>query len=194
MEGFAVKEAAKVFYRTIALQYLVALSPVQKELDEAKLKLQRVKVLGISECSNCGTQHWSQTMYDTYADCYCNKGSFSLEHDYVLCKKCYASLRRTICCDACANEHEICTEHATNIGCEIVVGCTSQMSTRCRPVRTCNICTRKMCTRHARFSTCEECYADFTIKEEEERVKMSATLDRFKEELRETRATKKTKL
>jgi hypothetical protein len=184
MEGSVINEAAKVFYRKIALRYLMAHSPLQKKVEWAKSN-------GMMECFKCGELGFSRNMWEVSNGCYC-KSVFV--KNQMQCAKCYKTTQQTIECGACENGHQICAEHAKPIECEIVAGCDSKYSNNCRDLRSCATCARRMCFRHWRIhSNCMDCHQDFSKFDEEEKKQTDAKKARLAQELRDKRATKKTK-
>lgn len=184
----AVNEAARVFYRKITLRAILAMSPVQKELDKANRMIKAAISQGMRFCCSCGTAGPLRGIEDA---CVCSSNTHVITR--YMCQSCLANTDIKRCAN-CPNWHWICPEHQESIDCGHEAGCDSVSCGLQQPSK-CSVCDKNMCRLHinAERTMCDNCAETVAYYEKTQREKIRANAIRYAKRKHNPRPQKKNK-
>jgi hypothetical protein len=191
----AVNEAARVFYRKIALRAILAHSSVAQELERANAKLRQVEKAGVRFCCKCGVAKEEGSMLRMREGCQCD--DYASGVSVWCCAKCFQGRTPVPFCRVCPSTHRVCATHGVSVGCDIVEHCDGTMLPHCeKNVKKCSVCSKRMCRWHTSgdgVGMCEKCGSVVREYEAAQRSTMRENAKRHARRLLNKRTTKKTK-
>ena len=183
-----ISEAAKVFYRIIALKYILEHSKVQKRLERI---LDSLFDHGLDFCGKCELVCRQMDMTLSNDRCLCQPGIGHLQ----VCGFCNIPPQPCACGTYCGTI--VCPRHKVLLGCQIEPDCIALQSHNCVAKKTCTMCNNIMCFKHnssEHVDMCITCYSEYIAYYNKQHRLLDKRMYKFTEKMKTKKRAKSARL